>query len=428
MVGYGARIVDSTISGNSTLRDDSPGGGVFVWAYVEVEQSTISQNNTMGRNSPGGGLFVYGFADIERSTVTGNGVRTGAGAGVSAEAEIGLTSSIVAGNFLATFPPVPQDLFSASGITATNSLIGTNAQTLLAEAPLGMPDANGNLIGDPGGQGVIDPWLGPLQNNGGSTATHRLLPASPAIDAGSTTGAMFDQRGDPFVRDRNGRPDMGAYEVQAAPGDFGDGIYDCADIDFVVAQIASGVFDPIVDFTGDGVLNIDDAAAWLAEAGEANLGPGRAYLFGDANLDGFVDGLDFIEWNLNRFAATAAWCSGDFNADGFTDGADFVIWNQNKFQSADVPLTGKPSNRLTPVPRQVLGEQRLPNDRGPIQHVPQAPAWSRSLGSRRLATRLGERIRVNGTDDGRSSMSNSPVALALSFIHKCERDKPPLPR
>ncbi len=56
---------------------------------------------------------------------------------------------------------------------------------------------------------------------------------------------------------------------------------------------------------------------------------------GDANLDGTVDGLDFIEWNAHKFTNTAAWCSGDFNADGIVDGQDFVAWNMNKFTSAD---------------------------------------------------------------------------------------------
>ena len=64
------------------------------------------------------------------------------------------------------------------------SLIGDNTGTGLAEAPVGMPDANGNLIGDPDGMGIIDPMLSPLSNNGGPTETHALLAGSPAIDAG----------------------------------------------------------------------------------------------------------------------------------------------------------------------------------------------------------------------------------------------------
>ena len=47
--------------------------------------------------------------------------------------------------------------------------------------------------------------------------------------------------------------------------------------------------------------------------------------------DGFVDGLDFIIWNANKFTESSKWCEGDFNADGLIDGLDFIIWNANKF-------------------------------------------------------------------------------------------------
>ena len=59
--------------------------------------------------------------------------------------------------------------------------------------------------------------LGPLQDNGGPTLTHALLPGSPAIDAGNpnfTPPPAFDQRGSPFVRVFNGRIDIGSFEVQ----------------------------------------------------------------------------------------------------------------------------------------------------------------------------------------------------------------------
>jgi hypothetical protein len=77
-----------------------------------------------------------------------------------------------------------------------------------------------------------------------------------------------------------------------------------------------------------------DRDEWLLLAGEANLGPGRSYLLGDANLNGDVDGSDFGAWNANKFTSIAAWSAGDFNANGDVDGSDFGIWNANKFQSA----------------------------------------------------------------------------------------------
>ncbi len=62
---------------------------------------------------------------------------------------------------------------------------------------------------------------------------------------------------------------------------------------------------------------------------------GRVALPGDANLDGIVDGSDFLAWNQAKFQQGTDWSTGDFNFDGTTDGTDFIIWNAYKFQSLD---------------------------------------------------------------------------------------------
>jgi hypothetical protein len=57
-----------------------------------------------------------------------------------------------------------------------------------------------------------------LQNNGGLTFTHELLPGSAAIDAGDpsfTPPPLYDQRGPGFDRVVNGRIDIGSFEVQS---------------------------------------------------------------------------------------------------------------------------------------------------------------------------------------------------------------------
>ena len=65
--------------------------------------------------------------------------------------------------------------------------------------------------------------LGPLQNNGGPTLTHALLPGSPAIDRGKNfSGSAADQRGFPRTNDDLSLPngaggdgtDIGAVEFQ----------------------------------------------------------------------------------------------------------------------------------------------------------------------------------------------------------------------
>ena len=123
-------------------------------------------------------------------------------------------------------------------------------------------------------------------------------------------------------------------------GDFDDnGEYELADIDALVASIASGADDPVFDLTGDGVTDRDDLDFWREIAGVAlndSLGP---VLVGDADLNGVVDGQDFIAWNNNKFTSLASWSGGDFNADGLVDGQDFVAWNTSKFQAADAIAT-----------------------------------------------------------------------------------------
>ena len=124
--------------------------------------------------------------------------------------------------------------------------------------------------------------------------------------------------------------------ASGASGDFdGNGVYECADIDSLVAEIVGGANGPGFDLSGDGVVDNVDLELWLAEAGAVNNASGGAFLDGDANLDGVVDVSDFNVWNGSNFTATAAWCSGDFNADGFVDVSDFNIWNGNQFSSSD---------------------------------------------------------------------------------------------
>ncbi len=119
-------------------------------------------------------------------------------------------------------------------------------------------------------------------------------------------------------------------------GDFdNNGDYDCGDIDSLVAEVVAMTNSPSFDLTGDGSVNLNDVNAWLAEAGAHENPSGHPYLTGDANLDGVVDGQDFIVWNEHKFTNLAAWCSGDFNADGVVDGQDFILWNDQKFTSSD---------------------------------------------------------------------------------------------
>ncbi len=122
----------------------------------------------------------------------------------------------------------------------------------------------------------------------------------------------------------------------------GDGVCDVVDLNEMLGlgPIANGVpagpgSNGYFDLNQDGVIDLGDLNEWLAQASAEN-GFASPYKLGDANLDGVVDGQDFIQWNGNKFTSTLAWSNGDFNGDGFADGQDFILWNSNKFTSSDV--------------------------------------------------------------------------------------------
>lgn len=121
----------------------------------------------------------------------------------------------------------------------------------------------------------------------------------------------------------------------------GDGACDVSDLNAMLAEgpIADGVavtpgVNDQYDLTGDDMIDLDDRDEWLSQAGLAN-GFDSPLKLGDANLDGVVDGQDFILWNAGKFTSTLLWNNGDFNGDGVNDGQDFIVWNTLKFTSSD---------------------------------------------------------------------------------------------
>ncbi|MEM8681540.1 MAG: hypothetical protein AAGF97_19515, partial [Planctomycetota bacterium] len=126
-------------------------------------------------------------------------------------------------------------------------------------------------------------------------------------------------------------------------GDFNfDDTWTCEDVDGLYDAIFNGSSRAEFDMNGDGAFTPADVGEWLAQAGNVLLASGQPLLAGDANLDGTVDGADFLVWNDNKFTSPGSWCAGDFNADGTVDGADFVLWNSNKFRSADSVAVPEP--------------------------------------------------------------------------------------
>jgi hypothetical protein len=202
-----ATITNSTISGNSA---DQLGGGVYnagenPSAVLTISNSTISSNTAtffgggIHNDSRSGGHAVL---RINNSTLSGNSANSGGA--IYNTAFFGGTATVDIADTILNSGPTGGTLFNDSGTVSSHGYNISN------------DDGGGLLIGR-GDQINTDPLLGELQDNGGPTFTHRLLPGSPAIDAGDpnfTPPPFFDQRGPGFNRVVNGRIDKGSFEVQ----------------------------------------------------------------------------------------------------------------------------------------------------------------------------------------------------------------------
>lgn len=100
-------------------------------------------------------------------------------------------------------------------------------------------------------------------------------------------------------------------------GDFdGSGNTDASDIDLLFASITEGNQKPRFDLNHDSVVNQQDVDELILNI----LGT----KYGDSNLDGRVDALDFENLASHFGAAPAGWRDGDFDGDGKVTFADFT--------------------------------------------------------------------------------------------------------
>jgi parallel beta-helix repeat protein len=229
-VNFDVTIARTTISGNTATNS---GAGIYDYrttgGRIIVDSSTIS-GNTAGGN--GGGIYLYSTSDplvITNSTISGNNATYGGG--------IALYYSCSCGGATISFTTITKNDATADGggiitnhtlpISLTNSIVGDNTAPSNPDLSGGDFTLNYTLVQNPGsatvvtGSGVItgvNPGLGPLANNGGTTQTHKPLSStSPGVDTGDPAYApppALDQRGTGFPRKSGPRVDMGAVELE----------------------------------------------------------------------------------------------------------------------------------------------------------------------------------------------------------------------
>ena len=213
-------LANSTVSGNSA--SEGCCGGVYLLSgTLTLTNSTVSGNTA---EEWGGGILCVNGTNLTLTNSTVSGNSASAGGGIVAlgspkggSARLTLTGSTVSGNTADSGGGIVCDY---SWCTIVGSLVDGDCVGDFA----GDITSNGYNIESPGNTcgfdqptdqvDVTELNLGPLQDNGGPTMTHAVLPGSVAIDVipADMCEVDEDQRGEP--RPGGAMCDVGAFEVQ----------------------------------------------------------------------------------------------------------------------------------------------------------------------------------------------------------------------
>jgi CSLREA domain-containing protein len=245
--GSTLNLVNSTVSGNTATIADSVGGGIAnvsgagFAAVLNITGSTISGNSLTGTASVGGGLANTGTStgaaqmNLLNSTVSGNSAHDAAGIYTdgSAAATVLDFSTVAANSAVGEGGGLYQDV--AGTTTLKDTIVADNSAPTAPDISGTMNSQNYNHIENATGGVLVsaandvtgsDPQLGPLQDNGGPTLTHRPnFPATPVLNTipfgtnGCGTTVHNDQRGTIYFRPNDNGCEKGSveYDHDATP-------------------------------------------------------------------------------------------------------------------------------------------------------------------------------------------------------------------
>jgi hypothetical protein len=237
------------VEGDVSIADTSLTGNTV---GIQVAGGTVTLTRSSVFENEGVGLLVGGAAEVTatNSTISRNG---GSGVSMLGAATVHLRNATVAENGAGGAAQVTT---SDTGRTTFLNTIVSGTGTMCSIAQGGKHISQGfNIASDSsctfnagGDRPNTDAQLGPLQNNGGPTRTHALLPGSPAIDLGTGVGCpTIDQRG-------AGRPlgascDVGAFEfgVLLAAVELNGSTFETGDIVTYHATVNPGLAQTPVD-------------------------------------------------------------------------------------------------------------------------------------------------------------------------------------
>ena len=208
-------IIESTISRNWSVYS---GGAIQnISGTLIISGTSLSDNYAVS----GGGIHNGGTLTVTNSTLSGNSAENGGGIYNESPGMLAVTYSTLSRNTANVGGGInnPAGGAAVSNTIIANSVAGGECSGMItdgghnisSDATCSFAPANGSLPN-------TNPILGPLQDNGGHTWTHALLPGSPAIDAGDDAQCPpTDQRGVTRPLDGNGDGvavcDIGSFEV-----------------------------------------------------------------------------------------------------------------------------------------------------------------------------------------------------------------------
>jgi hypothetical protein len=228
-------LSDSALSGNQAT--DGPAGGMQLLGTVLATRCTFSGNYSY---RAGGGVEASGTFVAVNCTFAGN---SGGGIWQPSGGTLFLTNCTVSANFTTDeiFQGAAGVNMTGGAATVRNSIIANNigSGTIPPDCKGTFTSAGFNLIGAINGStgwgalgdqlgttnSLLNPLLGPLQENGGTTPTMAPQVGSPVVDQGNSSGSVTDQRGrarsypNAFVSSfplGGDRSDIGAYEISPA--------------------------------------------------------------------------------------------------------------------------------------------------------------------------------------------------------------------
>ena len=185
--GAGLSVAGTAVATRCTFFGNScyEGGGIYAGGNFAAVHCTLSGNSAA--LTGGGIVHGYGSLFLTNCTISGNSCPgDGYGGGIyNYGGTVTLRNTIIAGNTATQSGPDCYGAFASAGFNLIGAVNGSTGWGALGDQ-LGTTNS------------PINPVLGPLQDNGGSTPT--MAPTrfySPAIDQGNRNGVPTDQRGRP---------------------------------------------------------------------------------------------------------------------------------------------------------------------------------------------------------------------------------------